>query len=251
MPDAASVTWRGVREAPSLAPGEVHLWWQDLRRPALDPTHLRELLNERERRRVQRFRVERPKQEFIAARGLLKVLLCGYLGRPPGELAFRYGPLGKPGLPAVDGGDELCFNYTDSEGFALYAFAWNAELGVDLELLSRQVGYRRIIERRFAPAESAALLALPEAAQRRRFLACWTRKEGYGKALGLGIHFPLDCREMCVDCDAAHLSLTDHVDGAAWDIHQLYPSDEFVAALVHPRGELRWRCYTLEVASPS
>ena len=185
------------------------------------------------------------KREFTAARGLLKVLLSAYLERAPDGLEFRYGPLGKPSLPAVGGGDELCFNYTDSEGFALYAFAWNRDLGVDLEMLSRRVRYQRIIERRFAPAESEALLAMSEEAQRRSFLACWTRKEGYGKALGLGIHFPLDCREMCVDCGASPLSIEDHVDGETWDIHQLYPTEEFVAALVHPSGDLPQRCFRL------
>lgn len=231
------IPWRTVERVPALPSGEVHLWWQDLRSASLDLGALYELLNERERQRVERFRVEGVGREFTAARGILKRLLSAYLDRAPGDLAFRYGPLGKPSLPAV-GGDELCFNYTDSEGFALYAFAWNRELGVDLEMLSRRVRCRRIIERRFAPRESEALLTMPEEAQRRSFLACWTRKEGYGKALGLGIRFPFDCREMCVDCGSSPLSLEDHVNGDAWDIHQLYPAEDFVAALVHPGGEL-------------
>lgn len=231
------IPWRTVERVPVLPSGEVHLWWQDLRSASLDLGALYELLNERERQRVERFRVEGVGREFTAARGILKRLLSAYLDCAPGDLAFRYGALGKPSLPAV-GGDELCFNYTDSEGFALYAFAWNRELGVDLEMLSRRVSCRRIIERRFAPRESEALLAMPEEAQRRSFLACWTRKEGYGKALGLGIRFPFDCREMCVDCGSSPLSLEDHLNGDAWDIHQLYPAEDFVAALVHPGGEL-------------
>lgn len=244
------IPWQAVDSVPSLPPGEIHLWWQDLRSGHLDPESLHDLLNEREKRRVERFKVGSMKREFTAARGILKLLLSAYLDRPPAELAFRYGALGKPSLPAI-GGDELCFNYTDSEGFALYAFAWNRELGVDLEMLSREVRYRRIIQRRFAPAESEALLALPGEAQRRSFLACWTRKEGYGKALGVGIRFPFDCREMCVDCDSSPLSLSDHLNGEAWDIHQLYPTDDFVAALVHPSGEQPRRYLRLEQAAPS
>lgn len=240
----APVPWRAVEAVPTLAPGEIHLWWQDLASPRLDLESLYELLSDREKRRVARFKVDGVKREFTAARGTLKRLLSGYLDCTPGDLAFRYGALGKPSLPAV-GGDELCFNYTDSEGFALYAFAWNRDLGVDLEMLSRRVRYRRIIERRFAPRESRALLTLPDEAQRRSFLACWTRKEGYGKALGLGIRFPFDCREMCEDCGSSPLTLDDHVNGDAWDIHQLYPTDDFVAALVHPSGEYARRYYCL------
>ena len=235
------ITWNPVDEVPPLAPGEVHLWWQDLHSEDLDTRSLSALLSERESRRVRRFRVEGVKREFTAARAVLKVLLAGYLRRPVDRLEFRYGPLGKPSMPPAGNGDELCFNYTDSGGYALYAFAWNRELGVDLEALSRQVRCRRIIERRFAPGESAVLLAMPEEEQQRMFLACWTRKEGYGKALGLGIRFPFDCRELCLDCGASPLSVDDHVKGGRWDIHQLYPSDNFVAALVHLSGDLHQR----------
>lgn len=238
---SSAIDWTAVDRVPALERGEVHLWWQDLHADHLDPARLQDLLNERERARVRRFKVDGPKREFAAARGILKLLLSGYLDRSPTGLEFRYGPLGKPSLGAIAGRGELCFNYTDSGGHALYAFAWDLELGVDLEKLSRQVGYRRIIERRFAPRESDALLSLPGEEQRRMFLACWTRKEGYGKALGLGIHFPLDCRELCGDCRSSPVTVDDHVNGDAWDIHQLYPTDNFVAALVHPSGALRRR----------
>lgn len=239
------ISWQTVDEVPSLPPGEVHLWWQDLGSDRLDFESLHGLLSEREKRRVERFKVEGVRREFTAARGTLKLLLSAYLEVAPEKLKFQYGPLGKPSLPARNGGDELCFNYTDSEGFALYAFAWNRELGVDLEMLSRQVRYQRIIERRFAPRESEALQAMPDEQQRRSFLACWTRKEAYGKALGVGIRFPFDCREMCVDCGSSPLSLEDHVNGDAWDIHQLYPTGNFVAALVHPSGDLLHRYWRM------
>jgi len=240
------VQWRDVDRVPPLAPGQVHLWWQDLRAAGVDVDALFRLLSQRERERVQRFRVTGVGRDFAAARGLLKRLLSGYLARPPAELRFRYGPLGKPSMEPLDNGDELCFNYTDTGGFALYAFAWNRELGVDLELLSRQGGFDRIIERYFAPAERRALLSIDDEAERRRcFLACWTRKEGYGKALGLGIRFPFDCREMCQDCSATPLAVNDHVDGAAWEIHQLYPTSDAVAALVQPSGRLAWRCLSM------
>jgi len=243
------IDWQGVDHVPPLAPGEIHLWWQDLGDPAWDRASMAALLNEREHRRVARFKPEGVKREFTAARGLLKVLLSRYVGRPPHELAFRYGPLGKPSLAAAAGGDELRFNYTDSEGFALYAFGWNCELGVDLEMLSRQVRYRRIIERRFAPAEAEALLALPDGERRRMFLACWTRKEGYGKALGLGIRYPFDCLDLCLDCKASPLSVSDHVNGEQWDIHQIHPTDNFVGALVHPAGSYRQRHFSLRAVS--
>lgn len=240
------VAWRSVDDVPALERGEVHLWWQDLNDPFLDHGNLAALLNERERRRVARWQVDKVKREFTVARGLLKVLLSRYLETPPAELGFKYGPLGKPFIPSDIEGGELCFNYTDAGGFALYAFAWGIHLGVDLEHLSRRGRFRRIIERRFAERESGALLAAPDDELRRKFLACWTRKEGYGKALGVGIRFPFNLVEMCEDCDASPLTVEDHIEGEAWDIHQLYPTKEFVGSLVHPRGEMRQRCFRLQ-----
>lgn len=240
-----TLDWEARRAPPALAPDEIHLWWQDLHDPCLDIEYLHGLLSERERQRVARLRVARVAREFTAARAILKRLLGAYLGCAPHSLAFRYGPLGKPALVALPGGRELCFNYTDAGGFALYAFAWNRELGVDLERRSRELDCRRIIERRFAPGEAAALLALPEPARRRAFLACWTRKEAYGKALGVGIRYPFDSREMWPDDGATPLILEDHIDGAAWTLHQLYPDTDFVAALVHPAGTMAWRCLRL------
>lgn len=231
------IRWQTVDEVPDLPPGRVHLWWQDLHSDRLDVDALQGLLNERERERVERIRVDRVRHEFAAARAVLKILLSRYLDRHPAELEFSYGPLGKPSTPALENGDELCFNYTDSQGRALYAFAWNLELGVDVERLTRIVEAERIIKRYFAEKESAALLEMPEEERRRMFLACWTRKEGYGKALGVGIRFPFDCRELCIDCRASPLSVTDHIHGESWDIHQLYPATDFVAALVHPSGD--------------
>lgn len=241
------IAWDSVADVPPLTYGEVHLWWQDLSSGRLDAEYLGTLLNHRERRRVARWQKDRVKREFTAARGLLKVLLSRYLDRPPTELGFRYGRLGKPSIAAEANGDELCFNYTDAGGFALYAFAWNKHLGIDLELLSRRGRFTRIIERRFAARESAVLLAMDEEERYRKFLACWTRKEGYGKALGVGIRFPFDCLELCEDCDMSPLSVTDHIYGNDWDIHQLYPTWEYVGALVHPSGTLLQRYLRLEM----
>jgi 4'-phosphopantetheinyl transferase len=59
-----------------------------------------------------------------------------------------------------------------------------------------------IAARNFAPGEQRSLQALPVPRQADAFLACWTRKEAFVKALGGGLSVPLDGFEVSLDPDA-------------------------------------------------
>lgn len=196
---------------------------------------MRQVMSVDEQKRADRYRFAEHATAYIIGRSTLRYLLHGYTGRSPDSIRFEYGPVGKPGLAGGIEGKRLSFNYSDAAGHAIYAFAWNEELGVDLEDLNREVRFERIVLRKFTEAEADANLALPEAERRSAFLACWTRKEGYGKAQGWGIHYPLDSVELCVDCVTDHLYLRDGENqGGGWIIRQIYPNDHFVGSLVYP-----------------
>jgi hypothetical protein len=65
------------------------------------------------------------------------------------------------------------------------------------------------------------------------FLACWTRKEGYGKAVGVGIRYPLDSVELCLDCAEPRFTIADPDEpDRFWQGEQVYPSREFVGTVV-------------------
>ena len=195
----------------------------------------RKTLSSDEQQRADRYRFERHRNAYTVGRGVLRSILSGYTNEATHRIKFRFGSHGKPGLVNTVGNKRLCFNYTDANYHALYAFTWNQEIGVDLEDLNRDVEFERIAERKFTRKEAKAILALPQSKRRSAFLACWTRKEGYGKAEGWGIHYPLDSVEVCINCE------TDRVDLEAgngptrnWIIQQLYPTPEFVGTLVYP-----------------
>jgi 4'-phosphopantetheinyl transferase len=146
------------------------------------------VLSEDELERAARFRFERDRRRFVAARSTLRSLLASYLDSSPGDIAFAYGRYGKPAVP----GSELSFNVSHSGSCALFAFGPEFELGVDVELLdSARPDDDLVAESFFSPREVETLRSHSPSARPRAFLRCWTRKEAFIKARGDGLSLPL------------------------------------------------------------
>jgi 4'-phosphopantetheinyl transferase len=102
--------------------------------------------------------------------------------------------------------------------------------------------------RKFTERESEALRVLPDQKGRQAFLACWTRKEAYGKAKGFGICYPLDSVDLCIDCTNSSMTIADDTlpnGDEYWTLQQFYPNENFVAAIVYAGDtrELRYFDY--------
>ena len=102
--------------------------------------------------------MERHRDAFIVARGALRMLLARYAERSFGDLAFVYGPKGKPSLA----GNPLDFNLSHTDGVAVFAFARRCELGVDVERIRAVPDMIEIAERFFCRGESDELRGLPD-----------------------------------------------------------------------------------------
>lgn len=172
--------WPPAPERPPLRPDEVHVYLVDTTAPA-DPG----LLDEAERARAARFAFEADRLRYVAAHVALRRILSGYTE----DLHYATGPHGKPSL--VDGGG-LEFNMSHSGDLALYAVTRGRPVGVDVERVRPDVAKEVTEARFFTPAETEALLALPEQERARAFFTVWTRKEACLKATGEGLSVPLD-----------------------------------------------------------
>lgn len=224
--------WETVKDHPRLFAGEIHLWWLPLNAEGEVAERFRKQLTDRETAKLERQRNAELRMHFLSGRGILRELVAGYLGIAPARVAIHFGDFGKPYVrPARDDASPLSFNYSDSHGMGLFAFSWNCELGVDIEWLGRRGRFRQIIERRFAESEQPALLnGLDEDGRAERFLACWTRKEAYGKARGVGIHYPMREIDLCSDCDLPSRQV--HGENGHWYMHQLHLPPDYVGCLV-------------------
>ncbi len=174
----------------ALAPGRIHLWAMDLAR-VRDAAGMA-LLGAAELARGERLRDRARRAMYLGGRVGLRLLLRAYTGIANAELRFGYGERGKPALLNPLPGGELGFNYTLSGNRALYALAWNRRVGIDLETLPRKINAARLARRKLAAVEQRSWRAVPVHRREVAMLACWTRKEAYGKALGVGIRYAIN-----------------------------------------------------------
>src|ERR1700680_2545522 len=171
---------------------EVHVWQATLDADPATVERFFGYLSPIERDRAARFLSSRDGNRFTVCRGILRELLGGYLRRPALDICLEVGPRGKPALHADAETPDLRFNLSNSQGFALYAFALRREVGIDIEKIRPEVAFQGIEDRYFSPRERQELRDLPEKLRAEGFFLCWTRKEAYAKARGDGLYLPLD-----------------------------------------------------------
>ncbi|MGH9535745.1 MAG: 4'-phosphopantetheinyl transferase family protein [Terriglobales bacterium] len=229
-------------DPPADAPVEVTACCFPLAVPAVALPAMEATLSPDERARAARFYFDRHRRQFIAARGGLRRVLSGLLGVPATQLAFTYGPHGKPRVdsPPQPG---FFFNLSHAGEWALLAWTGAGEIGADIERLRPVTP--GLAERFFAPAEAAALAAQPEAERAAAFFRCWTRKEAYLKALGSGLAQPLD--GFVVSLAAGEPAALREVLGAPhearhWRLEHLVPVPGYCGAIAlrRPEWRLRW-----------
>jgi 4'-phosphopantetheinyl transferase len=172
-----------------LHAGAVHIWTADL--DAVD-TQIERLLDEQERERAARIVREPVRQRWMAARGVLRVLLGAYTDEHPSALRFAQEARGKPMLD-LPGRSRLRFNLSHSGPLAVYAVTEMCAVGVDVELVARRMGAvgrpdeAALAQRVLGSATAERLRKLDPQAHRQDFLRAWVRHEAEGKRLGMGV----------------------------------------------------------------
>jgi 4'-phosphopantetheinyl transferase len=172
------------------ATGEVHIWRIDLISTAISLKTLEATLSDEEREKANCFRSTQLRDRWVAARGALRHIVGSYVRSKPSSLVFQTGPYGKPYLswPVVN----IPFNLSHTASLALLAISSEGRVGVDAELIYPIAELEKISRRFFAAPEADEITALAPKARLAAFFACWTRKEAFVKALGNGLHIPID-----------------------------------------------------------
>lgn len=236
----------------SLDQNEIHIWRCSLDQPEQKIMALAGTLTDDEAKRAERFHFERDRLHFIAARGILRVILGRYLKVAPVDVHFSYGRNGKP-LLAGEKESRLCFNVSHSRDLALYAFTYDGKIGVDVEYIDRDRAIAHIVERFYSPGEISALKSLPQDKQHDAFFTYWTCKEAYLKAEGTGLSFGLDKVEISMTQEK-QVSLAaingDAQKAALWSLQIMNPAAGYAAALAINGHGLEMKKWQWEITPP-
>jgi 4'-phosphopantetheinyl transferase len=210
---------------------EIHVWRAALDREEEALRQWEATLSPEEKARADRFRFVNDRNRFVVARGLLRELLGRYLRQPPAGLEFSYGQHGKPFLSGGNASSGLCFNVSHSSGLAVFAISRDRNLGIDVEHVRPDSAGEDIAKRYFSDREVSDLHSLPPEARVEGFFHCWTRKEAYLKARGMGLQLPLGSFAVSLlpDRPAQFLGGVE----PCWHLAAYHPAEDYVAAVAY------------------
>lgn len=213
--------------------GRIDIWTLRTDIPDVPLWPLESLLAHDELERANRFRFDHLRRNYVLSRGTLRLLCSRYLKLDAASFIMRYGTKGKPDL-----GPEckLRFNLSHSGGITVYAFAWELEMGIDVEKLRDLKDIEAIVQRFFCPEEAEQVLALPDSERPLAFHTCWTRKEAFIKATGDGLSTALD--SFRVNLSRSERACLEHVnfsteEASRWTLQDLNLTLPYVGALCY------------------
>jgi 4'-phosphopantetheinyl transferase len=229
----------------ALPEDEVHVWRTSLGIAALDLAKLQRILSADEQKRADRFHFEVDRRRSTIARGYLRLLLGEILDLPANRLQFEYDEFGKPRLVPTQG-LPLQFNISHSGDLILIAITIGRAVGVDVERIRTDVDLDGVAARFFSANERKTLALLAGPARYKAFFTCWTRKEAYLKARGIGLSLSLDQFDVSFlpDEDPQLLATRhDPPDVRRWGLRELGLSRDYVAALAAQGSNWKLKCW--------
>jgi 4'-phosphopantetheinyl transferase len=228
--------WQTDPARMTFSPDRIDVWRVCLDSPELSKGDGCELLAPDEVARASRFHFEDDRRRFVKCRVALRRLLGRYLATSPAEIRFQYENHGKPEIAHPQDSRGLRFNVSNSGGWALIAVGSGSAIGVDIEKIRPLPDLLDIARRFFSVREVQAILAFSEDKRQEAFFACWTRKEAFLKATGMGLSYPLSGFSVSVDPEGpAELWELGEKGNAVgpWSLTDVMPGEGF-------RGALAW-----------
>ncbi|HLO30242.1 MAG TPA: 4'-phosphopantetheinyl transferase superfamily protein [Anaerolineales bacterium] len=234
--------WLSAPDPLDLQFHQVDIWRARLDLPVDRLDQLAATLSKDEAQRAARFHFPADRDRFIAAHGCLRAVLARYLLCEPDQLIFLTNSYGKPELDD----HKLEFNLSHSGDLALVAITQDRKVGIDLERIRGGISSQVIARQYFSKSEFAELQALPLEQREAAFFCCWTRKEAYIKAQGLGLSLPLESFDVSLaPKEPAILRATrpDPEEAARWMLFSPEIDPSYQAAVAVEGRDLEFRLW--------
>lgn len=197
------------------------------------------VLDDAEHMQADRFRFAVDRAAYIAAHGLVRMLLGEALGLPPGAVRFQSTDGGKPQIDPSQNAPDLRFSLSHTRGMVACAFGRRDDLGIDVEFMAPGVPVITLARRFFCPCEAQLVAAAAEERQPAVFYRLWTLKEAFVKGTGQGLATPLDSFFFSLDPvsigSAPEQSIWQADALEAWSFAEFEPSPQHRLALASHR----------------
>lgn len=234
--------WTPPPDSLNLESHHVDVWRLSLNLLVDSVKLIESTLSADESARAARFHFEVDKNRFIVAHGVLRKILRRYLHCDPTELTFSLNQYGKPALV----NSALEFNLSHSGDFALIAVTQGRKIGVDVERIRQGISSHVIAQQYFSKSEVAELQSLPIEKREAAFFICWTRKEAYIKAQGLGLSLPLESFD--VSLTPGHPAILratrpDEKEAAHWTLRSLDVDPKYAGAVAVEGSDFDFRLF--------
>jgi 4'-phosphopantetheinyl transferase len=153
-------------------------------------------LSDEERARAARFRFERDRGRWMAARVLVRRVLARYLGVTARTLTLGADEDRRPLVVWPPDAAWLGFSLSHAGDTALVAVTRGERVGVDVEEVRADLDVVAVAQRAFGRGVASELACEPEPRRTERFFEVWTREEARGKWRGTGLIEPDDVRRL-------------------------------------------------------
>ena len=237
-----TTNWTEPPEDLALNSNRVDVWRVSIRDFSPDSVQWMEsILSAEENRRAARFHFNIDRHRFILSHGALRDILACYLYLSPEDIQFKIGEQGKP---AIASETNLNFNLSHSGDFVLIAIASSHKVGVDVEKHRQDMEHEKIANRFFSEREQSELEKLPNDQKMIGFFNCWTRKEAYIKAHGLGLLLPLDSFDVSLAPNGPvvlRATRPDSQEASRWTLSSLNVHSDHTGAVAAEGREMEFR----------
>jgi 4'-phosphopantetheinyl transferase len=198
------------------------------------------ILSVEETVRINRFIFEKDRITHTISQGMLRYILGTYLNLNPEEIIFRQNEYGKLFISEEQNPENIQFNLSHSGDMIVYAISKGRDVGIDIQKIKDNDSIMDIVDHYFSETEKAAFRSLPDEQKLKGFHSCWTRKEAYIKALGMGLSYPLNSFTMPVTPENSSAVIYDDSE-TAYSVTDINTSPGYTAAVVVKGNDVSYR----------
>lgn len=225
------ILWRKPPVKVSVSRSELHIWRINLGNVNYQFKYLISLLSSEEIKRAKRFIFEHDSYRYQVTHSMKRLILANYLDCNPQDLHFEIGSYGKPEIMKLQNPLKIQFNSSYSRNLILVAVTVEDSIGIDIEYNGRELLIENLSEALFSPLEKKFFESLNSQQEKKEvFLRCWTRKEAYLKAIGIGL---ID------DLTSISVDLNKNVSSHDWLKISRFSQSEIIA----------WKLFSLDIDS--